>query len=190
MATKKEIRAEVQKERRKLSRKDLLEKSRYIFESVAAHPWFQEAEIILLYMDYNGEVMTESIIERAWELGKCVGVPKVHGKSMEYYLIQSFGDLEAGAYGIREPKEGCPLLRTESRKQGEVLAVMPGVAFDAERNRIGYGGGYYDKYFENKGNINKIAVAFELQMVPHIEAEKFDLRPDCIVTEKQLYCPD
>ncbi|MCB7303265.1 5-formyltetrahydrofolate cyclo-ligase [Bariatricus massiliensis] len=190
MAAKKEIRLAVLKARRNLSQQETMEKSSHICESVVSHPWFQKAKTVLLYMDYNREVMTGQIIERAWELGKCVGVPKVHGKTMEYYRIESFEDLEEGAYGIREPRKECPRIQTEGAKRGDILAVMPGVAFDSERNRIGYGGGYYDKYFEKKDNINKMAVAFELQMVPCIDAEEFDLKPDCIVTEKQLYCPD
>lgn len=190
MVTKKEIRSEVLKRRRALTRQEIIEKSQCISGAVLSHPWFHAADTILLYMDYNKEVMTAQMIEKGWEMGKRIGVPKVHGKTMEYYQITSFEDLEAGAYGIREPGVGCPLIQTDTENSGSLLAIMPGVAFDAARNRIGYGGGYYDKYYEHKSNINKIAVAFEAQMVAAIPAEPFDLKPDCIVTEKQLYCPD
>lgn len=190
MVTKREIRSEALKRRRALTQQEVIEKSRRITETVISHLWFLSADTILLYMDYNKEVMTAQMIEKGWELGKRIGVPKVHGETMEYYHITSFDDLEAGAYGIREPREGCRLIEADTEKNSGFLAIMPGVAFDAARNRIGYGGGYYDKYYENKSNINKIAVAFEAQMVAAIPAEPFDLKPDCIVTEKQLYCPD
>lgn len=193
METKKETRSLVLKRRRALSQEETEEKSRDICKSVIEHPWFGEADIILLYMDYNHEVMTGQMIEAAWSMGKCVGLPKVHGDHMEYYRVDSYEQLIPGTFGIMEPKEG--LLRLEIAKDDnetktKVLAVMPGVAFDRKLDRIGYGGGYYDRYYEKRTKIRKIAVAFELQLVPFIEAEQFDLRPDLLVTEKQLYCPD
>ena len=70
---------------------------------------------------------------------------------------------------------------------GEKVVIMPGVAFDCSRNRIGYGGGYYDRYLAGYDSVYKIAAAYDLQIVEQVPAEPFDLKPDCIVTESHIY---
>lgn len=192
MVTKKEIRTEVLKRRSTLSTEEVESKSNIIYKEIIGHPWFKDASMLLVYMDFKKEVMTRALIEKAWELGKTVGVPKVIGKTMEYYAITDFDDLEKGTMGIMEPKKECPLIDLSDGqvKSEEVFVIMPGVAFDRERNRIGYGGGYYDRYFADKEHIKKMAVTFEIQLVDHIDTESFDLKPHCLLTEKQLYTPN
>jgi len=63
---------------------------------------------------------------------------------------------------------------------------MPGVAFDQKRNRLGYGKGYYDKFLSNNAALDTVALALECQIVEHIPATEFDIRPDCIITEDRL----
>lgn len=141
---------------------------------------------ILTYVNYGKEVSTRPVIEAAWKKGIPVAVPKVvsPGK-MEFRYIESFQDLEPGTMGILEPKDYCRPLEVSQNR----LIIMPGVAFDKEGNRVGYGGGFYDRWIaENasEGDDFKVALAFETQMVDAIDAEEHDLKPDVIITEKRM----
>ena len=135
--------------------------------------------------DFRGEVATGTLIEKAWELGKKVYVPRVAGKEMEFYQIYSFEDLEKGAYGILEPKKECPVY--EAGEGQTTLAILPGSVFDEKKNRVGYGGGFYDRYFEKRKDICRIAAAYEMQIVEEIETEEFDLPADYVTTEERFW---
>ncbi len=155
--------------------------SHTIFQKVTAHPFFLDADEIYCYVDYRNEVGTAKIIGQAWELGKKVAVPKVTGDVMEFYYIQSFEELKSGYANIMEPV-------TEEIALGEnVLVIMPGAVFDISKNRIGYGGGFYDKYLEKYSNYRRMAIAFELQMVESIPTDSYDICPEVIITEENIY---
>ena len=152
-----------------------------ITERVINHPRFLEETDIYCYANYNGEVGTSSIMEEAWKLGKNVWFPRIEGSEMNFYLVESKDDLQPGAYGILEPT-GNHIADGE-----DGLLIMPGVAFDEECHRIGYGGGFYDKYLEKHPNLHAIAIAFELQMYRELPFEEHDIKPEKVVTEKQSY---
>lgn len=179
METKKQIRTSILSKRRALSKEEWTLKSQKIQQRLFAHPWFQEAEHIYCYVDYNKEVGTKEIIQRAWAEKKRVWVPRVHGHTMDFYQIETFDDLEPGAYGILEPVTQ----KVAEAKEG--LMIQPGVGFDQKCHRLGYGGGFYDRYLEEHPNLRKIALAFELQIVENIPTEETDICPDCIMTEVQ-----
>ena len=181
MESKKDIRKRVLAIRQNLTEKEWEEKSRLIYEKVTSHPFFLQADAIYCYVDYRREVATRKIIEYAWSLNKKVAVPKVDEDEMEFYYIHSFEDLREGFKGIREPEERYPA------KDEHVLVIMPGSAFDAKCNRIGYGKAYYDKYLHAHPNYKIIAMAFELQMVEEVPAEVHDICPDIIITEEKTY---
>lgn len=98
----------------------------------------------MAYADYNHEVITRYIIEQAWKDGKEVAVPKVFGKDMVFYRLTDFSQLESGYFGIPEPKEDGETVSWE-----EAMMVMPGVAFDVNCNRVGYGGGFMTVFWKN-----------------------------------------
>ena len=136
MDTKKDIRKRVFALRREASEQRIAENSREIFRKVCDMAAYREAEAVYAYMDYNREVMTREFICRAWADGKQVAVPKVHGRDMVFYILEDFSQLEEGYFGIPEPARG------EAAEQERALMIVPGVAFDAERHRIGYGQGF------------------------------------------------
>ena len=113
---------------------------------------------------------------------KRIAAPKVIGSDMIFYEITSEQDLEPGYFGIREPREGLDVAGTDS-----VFLVMPGVAFDRNRHRAGYGGGFYDRYLSTHPDLYKAAVAFEFQMVEEVPTEPTDMRPDSVMTENTIY---
>ena len=155
--------------------------SRKIAETVTALPEYSNSRRILAYADYNHEVMTKYIIEAAWNDGKEVAVPKVVGQDMVFYKLTDFAQLEKGYFGIPEPAGG------EIVQWEDAMMVMPGVAFDRENHRVGYGGGFYDRFLEKHPCIRRVAVAFEFQMLPEVPTEPTDISPEIIVTEKSAY---
>ncbi len=183
---KTEIRAEVKKRRAEADLKDLHEASLRIKDSFAGLAAYQEAEILLAYVDAKREAETRLLMQQAWTDGKKVAAPRVDGDGiMHYYYIESLEDLESGSFGIMEPKQDRPLCETE-----EGLLLMPGVAFDESCHRVGYGGGYYDRYLEKHPGLLHIALAFEFQVFEEVPFEDHDILPEMIVTERRILKPE
>lgn len=181
METKKDIRKRIFAARKACSDIEAATWSCMITERVLGLPAFKKAEKILVYADYNHEVMTGYLIEEAWKQGKEVAVPKVVGKDMVFYKLTDFSQLEPGYFGIPEPASG------EIVDWEDALMIMPGVAFDKENHRCGYGGGFYDRYLEKHPLVERVAVAFSFQMVPEVPTEPTDICPQILVTEKETY---
>lgn len=162
---------------------------------VTALEEYKNAGVIFIYADYNKEVKTNTIIEDALKAGKKVALPRVYshaaaaeeasGKYMKFHYITDQNDLEKGYNGIREPKETLPVADGDTNG---ALMVMPMVAFDGERNRVGYGGGFYDRYLDCHTFACKVGIAYEEQKVDSIDDKaEHDVRPDIVVTEKNIY---
>lgn len=181
METKKDIRKCILSYRDSMNKKEWEENSRKIQDCVASHPFFLETNVIYCYVDYRNEVGTASIIRKAWQLGKQVAVPKVEGEEMKFYYISDFSDLKEGYCGILEPTKNALANDTHA------LVIIPGVAFDKNRNRIGYGKGFYDKFMEKHPSFHTIALAFECQVLDKIAVETFDYQPEVLITEEKLY---
>lgn len=156
---------------------------------------YKEAECLFTYVDYNKEVRTITLIKDALKIGKKVAVPKVYSvnvteegktsKYMKFHYISSLDDLKEGFRGIKEPSEELPVADIDSDK---AIMVMPVVAFDEDKNRVGYGGGVYDRYLSTHNVIKKIGVAYEEQKVDKIDdIDSFDIKPDVIITQKSIY---
>lgn len=177
---KKLIRKEVFARRAKWSDEQVEANSRIIAEKIIQTSQFQEASQIYAYIDYNHEVSTRGIIEAAWKTGKQVAVPKVVGKDLIFYELRSFDQLEEGYYGILEPASG------EIVDWEKPLMIMPGVAFDSARHRVGYGGGFYDRFLEVH-KIPTIAIAFDFQIMNEVPVEPTDILPDVVITEQKIY---
>ncbi len=179
---KKELRKEIQGLRKAHTDQEIHEMSLKILERVQELPVYQEAEVLYAYMDCRHEVETRDLIGTAWKAGKRVAVPKVTGQEMQFYYITSFEeDLDAGSFGIQEPKE------TNPASEERALLLMPGVAFDEACRRVGYGGGFYDRFLEAHPQLATLALAFEFQVKEAVPYETFDIRPARIVTEKRVY---
>lgn len=180
--TKKEIRALVKQYRREASADEVVRNSALICEAFLKLPEYREADTVFAYMDCKNEVQTGRVIEQCIKDGKTVCVPKVFGETMKYYAISCEDDLEEGYFGIREPKH--ELLKEMEDEEG--LMILPGVAFDEAKHRIGYGGGFYDRYLEAHPQMKKIAFAFEFQIFGEVPFEEFDRKPEKIITEKRI----
>lgn len=181
MEEKKQIRREIFARRKAHTDQQIETLSKGVAGNVTALSLFQKAGRIYVYVDYNHEVRTDRIIQEAWRMGKQVAVPKVVGKDLVFYKLTSFDQLEDGYFHIPEPARG------EIVDWQDALMIMPGVAFDRQRHRVGYGGGFYDRFLEKHPQMDTVALAFEFQMVEQAPWEATDIQPKYVVTEKCTY---
>ncbi|MDO4648947.1 MAG: 5-formyltetrahydrofolate cyclo-ligase [Eubacteriales bacterium] len=182
METKQNIRKQIFKARKEATDMEVLQHSFDITDKVLELPEFQQADTILIYVDYQHEVMTSLLIYEAWRQHKKVCVPKVHGKEMIFYEISDMTSLKPGYFGILEP-EGVP----EASWGDNALMIMPGVAFDTNLHRVGYGGGFYDRFLEVHKELRRVALGFEFQILPEVPYEDTDICPEILVTEKRVH---
>lgn len=158
-----------------------------IMEDVLQSGQYRRARIILSYSSFRSEVDTDRLNRETLIRGKELYLPKTYAgeKRMSFYPVTDLSKLSSGYQGILEPQETVSFeRRTEEEHfltKEEVLMVMPGVAFDERGFRMGYGGGYYDRYLFQYGvGITSILVAFEEQRIPLLPADEFDVKPDFI----------
>lgn len=182
--TKKEIRNKLNKKRNSLTAKEIEELSIRIFENLKKLKVF-ENDKIFSFVSTKSEVSMNFIMKYCFENDISIAVPKVYGDIMHFHKITSEEDLSEGAYGIWEPNEKLDILIPDEKS----VVFMPGLAFDLKGARIGYGGGFYDKYFEVHNEGLKVAVCFEFQVIKDLQLPKNenDISPDIIVTDKDVY---
>lgn len=178
MTDKRNIRKKILHERDMLSKEQRILEEEYVAQKVLTHQWYINATDFLVFKSYGSEISTESMISRAFKDGKRVYLPRVlaDGEHMEFFRIETPSDVVKGYRGILEPK-GRERFQFDAGKKEQVLMIMPGVAFDQEGNRIGYGKGFYDRYLSTKEGLRTIAVAFRCQLVEKIEKDPHDISP-------------
>lgn len=178
---KKTAREFVRKRKKQMTTEEIEAKSKKILERLLKESCFLQAETLYCYVSYNQEVMTKPLISQALAMGKKVAVPKVIGKEMEFIYLNTLNELASGYQGIEEPTG------TMIANEASVLMILPGLAFDEQGNRVGYGGGFYDRYLDrNKANnYIKVAIGFDFQVVEHLEMEECDEPVDIILTEER-----
>ena len=180
MTNKKLTRTAIKEKRYALRESEVQSLSQECVSKVLQFPELLEARTVCIYMPTGNEIDTSAIIQYCLENQKRVAAPRIEGDTMDFYYFQSIVDLKQGAYDIWEPTG------TERVTDEESVVIMPGVAFDLDCNRIGYGKGYYDKYLSKHPNMKKIALAYEFQIVGKIKREIHDIRPEMIVTERRV----
>ena len=146
---------------------------------------WKQAEKIYCYCSYNAELPTTRIMEAAWSDGKRLAVPKVlDDGAMEFFYISSMQELQPGAYGIPEPVGKDKAAAAIPGKN--TCMVLPGLAFDENGGRLGYGGGYYDRYLQRYPGICKIAAGYDCSVVAGVPAEGTDVPVDWLLTPQGL----
>tara|TARA_Y100000310_G_scaffold140319_1_gene139676 strand:- start:457 stop:1026 length:570 start_codon:yes stop_codon:yes gene_type:complete len=187
---KQALKSEIFGKRKALSKGEVKEKSSEIKEKLFSLEEFKDAKNILFYVSFNNEVDTQEIIKELLS-EKNIIVPYVEKDNpiLQLSELKSFNELEPKTLGILEPKE--KFIREFSPKKLD-LVVVPGLVFDQNGHRIGYGYGYYDRFFHklNK-DVKKIGFAFDFQVVDKIPEEKHDVPMDVVITEnKVLVCDE
>lgn len=188
MDSKQQIRKQMIAQRNTMTTEMVKQKSAAITQKVLMLPEYIEADHILLYADYRHEVMTKEIFDDAILHKKKVYFPKCNpdNGTMEFYQVVSVRQLMDGYKGIKEPIVN-PEYLYQHHKEENTLAILPGVAFDMNGYRIGYGKGYYDRFLQNKRQITAVALAFAQQLADDIPHDVYDIRMDKIVTEEIIY---
>ena len=183
MRKRNEIRREALKARDALSPAERRKSSLLMTERILGHQWFYRSDIILCFASFGSEIDTIELISEGICKGKRIFLPKmtnVSGKwEMCFRRLQDRSELSAGYRGILEPPENAEKYVYFTAEADRTLMLMPGVAFDAYHNRLGYGKGFYDGFLEKKDalQLRTIAVGFECQMVDWIPEREGDIRP-------------
>ena len=173
---KKLLRKTIRDQKRAMTPAQIEEKSRMLGEKFVASEAYRQAKSIYGYLPYNQEVRTVPMLEAAIQDGKRVAVPKCYGDEMRFIWMEDLSRVEKGYAGIPEPVEDGPVADDET-----ALVLMPGLAFDKEGYRIGYGGGFYDKFLALEPEHPTLALCYDFQMLEHLETEEYDIPVDTVI---------
>lgn len=182
---KKLIREKILKERKALSKEDRIIYSQIITEKIFKSDSYINSETIMVFISFSDEVDTHPFIKKAIADGKKVLVPITYPKTKELKpsRIKSFDELEAGFYNILTPKK--EFIRFVDPEEID-LVIVPGVAFRKDGYRVGYGGGYYDRFLAKIPNTPTLAIGFSIQIVKDLPVDSYDIPVDYIYTEKNI----
>lgn len=173
---KTELRREIRARKRAMTEAEIEERSAKLARLFFASGAYQNAKTIYGYLPYNQEVRTVPMLERALKDGKKVAVPKVYGDEMKFLYLDDLTAVAKGYAGIPEPIADEPVAHDET-----ALVLMPGLAFDPQGHRIGYGGGFYDKFLAAEPNHPTLALCYEFQMLPKLDVEDHDIPVDTVL---------
>lgn len=173
---KKALRREIREKKRAMTEEQIQAFSNQLGEKLAASDCYRSAKTIYGYLPYNQEVRTVPMLERALREGKRVAVPKVFGEEMRFIFLEDLSQVEKGYAGIPEPIADSPVADDPN-----ALVLMPGLAFDSQGHRIGYGGGFYDKFLEAEPSHPTVALCYGFQMFESLETEAHDIPVDLVL---------
>jgi len=173
---KKTLRKTIREQKQAMTPQQIAEKSEKLKALFLETPQYQQAKTLYGYLPYNQEVRTVPILQQALADGKQVAVPKVYGDKMKFILLTDLDRVAEGYAGIPEPVEDTPVAEDST-----ALVLMPGLAFDREGHRIGYGGGFYDKFLSCEPNHPTVALCYDFQVLEKLETEAFDVPVDLVL---------
>ena len=158
---------------------------------LAAACW-QEAPAVALYVGVKDELATDSLLAAAWQSGRQVWLPRVlRGTQglMEMALCPGPDSLVPGPFGLREPDASCPAFGPEdAARLGPPLLILPGLAFDRTGARLGYGGGFYDRFLESDWPCTRLGLCFGFQLVQELPVQTWDKPMHCMCTDEEFWC--
>lgn len=171
-----QLRSYIRTKKRAMTEEQILFASQQLGNQFFNHPLYMNAKTIYGYLPYNQEVRTVPILEQALRDGKRVAVPKVYNDEMKFIYIDDFTLVSKGYAGIPEPIADEPVANDDT-----ALVLMPGLAFDMDGHRIGYGGGFYDRFLAMEPNHPTLALCYDFQVFPRLDTEEFDIPVDCVI---------
>lgn len=196
MISKEKVRKKAVETRDSIDEESRQQKSEEIAKKILEADWFKEADIVLSYHAFRSEVEVDALNRAVLTQGKKLYLPKtyVKEKQIRFFEITDLSKLKRGYQKIWEPIGEEPEFSFETVKeeQKKVLMIMPGTAYDARGYRMGYGGGYYDRYLNAHEaewkmiDFMTVFAAFSEQKMILIPGERCDVKPDVIVTEKEI----
>lgn len=177
---KKSLRREIREKKLAMATEEIEQASLRLAERLFETPEYKNALSIYGYLSYNQEVRTEPILRRALRDGKRVAVPKVFGDEMRFLWMDDLTQVAPGYYDIPEPIADGPVADDDM-----ALILMPGLAFDPAGHRLGYGGGFYDRYLASHHDHKLVALCYDFQMFDHLDTEAHDIPVDLVIADQQ-----
>ncbi|MBV1769946.1 MAG: 5-formyltetrahydrofolate cyclo-ligase [Candidatus Desulforudis sp.] len=185
MGKKQELREELLKQRAAMDPADVAAHSAAVAKRVFEFRHFQDAQTVMVYADFRNEVQTGEIIAAAMDAGKRVGLPLVDREQKRLTVLQITnlpGDLQVGAYGIPEPNPALPVIDVKEID----LILVPGVGYDLDGYRLGFGGGYYDRFLRGiRRRAVKAGLAYDFQVQETVHPDSHDRGVNYIITESR-----
>jgi 5-formyltetrahydrofolate cyclo-ligase len=179
---KDELRARMRRTRGALSPEERSRLAHDVTRRLFALPEMASAGTVLLFYSFGSEVATREMAERVWTEGKRLLLPYVDGAAMEAAAVHAGDELVRAPYGAREPAVHRPVDPEEVD-----VVVAPGLAFDRQGHRLGYGGGYYDRYLARlRPDAVRVGIGFAVQLVDQVPAGPADQRVDLVVTDREI----
>ena len=172
---KKALRSAIRQQKRAMTEEEICMRSEKLAQLFLASEAYQNAKSIYGYLPYNQEVRTTPMLRQAQLDGKRVAVPKCYGDEMRFIWLDDLSRVEKGYANIPEPIDDGPIADDPT-----ALVLMPGLAFDPQGHRIGYGGGFYDKFLAKEMHPT-LALCYDFQMLDHLETEQFDIPVDTVL---------
>ena len=173
---KKQLRRMIRERKRAMTEAEIQSRSEALAQLLYASEAYRNAKTIYGYLPYNQEVRTVPMLEQALRDGKQVAVPKVFGDEMKFLYLQDLTQVAKGYAGIPEQIADEPVAEDKT-----ALVLMPGLAFDPKGHRIGYGGGFYDKFLAAEPDHPTLALCYEFQLLPKLETEEHDIPVDVVL---------
>lgn len=173
---KQTLRRQIRELKRAMTEEQIVSASCRLGEKFAASELYKKARTIYGYLPYNQEVRTVPMLQRALDEGKRVAVPKCYGDEMRFIYLDDLSQVESGYCGIPEPIADGPVADDPT-----ALVLMPGLAFTERGERMGYGGGFYDKFLAAEPNHPTLALCYDFQMVDFIPTEAYDIPVDGVL---------
>ena len=173
---KKELRRAIREKKRAMTQAEIEERSAKLAQLLYGSEAYQNAKTIYGYLPYNQEVRTVPMLAQALRDGKRVAVPKVFGDEMKFLYLEDLTQVAKGYAGIPEPIADGPVAEDKT-----ALVLMPGLAFDSHGHRIGYSGGFYDKFLAAEPNHPTLALCYDFQLLPKLETEEHDIPVDTVL---------
>ena len=184
--TKKELRMQMKLKRDNLTETDVKDAGLAVLTRLSTLTAYCEADVIFMYFPIKNELDVLQVFKAAAAVGKTIAFPRINNKDLEFYIVHDLSECKPGYQSIPEP----PTMETyHFNDTDNVLILIPGLVFNEQRDRIGYGGGYYDRYLASHGFrfTKKIALAYEFQVISDsFSVEITDIRPDMIITPERI----
>lgn len=181
---KNELRKQFIEKRKSITDEDRSLQNTKIFKSIIEYPFYLNSQTVFTYVSMKDEVDTHAIIKHAIANNKKVAVPKVYSNGyMKFFYIKSFNELKPSTMNILEPDDSNEV----AIPNNQAIINVPGLVFDHSFNRIGFGGGYYDRYLVAYEMIHKVGLAYDFQITSDIPHDDYDISLNAIISSSKIF---
>ncbi len=179
------LRRDLAEKRRGLSAEEKKELSDRLCKNICSLDLFKEADAVLSFFPLSSETDVSGVNEEVLRLGKTLLLPKcVKGtREMNFHAVKSFDDLERGSFSVMEPKGDCPIFTPS--KEVKALCIVPALAYDGDGYRLGYGGGFYDRYL-SRHCVKTVGAVYHIFLTDNLPRDRYDIAVDTVVTDREI----